>query len=54
VYKRQVNGRLYDASTMNQIGNEPKKRLNFYWENNNYNPSFGWHEEGMGHGCMAH
>ncbi|WP_423819807.1 amidohydrolase family protein [Salinimicrobium sp. TIG7-5_MAKvit] len=49
-----VNGRLYDASTMNQIGNEPKKRLNFYWENNNYNPSFGWHEEGHAHGCMAH
>ena len=49
-----VNGRLYDAGTMNQIGNEPQERLNFYWENNNYNPSFGWHEEGMGHGCMAH
>jgi imidazolonepropionase-like amidohydrolase len=49
-----VNGRLYDASTMNEIGNEPKERKEFYWENNRYNPSFGWHEEGHVHGCMAH
>ena len=49
-----VNGRLYDASTMNEIGNEPKERKEFYWENNRYNPSFGWHEEGHAHGCMAH
>ncbi|MHA6279586.1 amidohydrolase family protein [Salinimicrobium sp. CAU 1759] len=49
-----VNGRLYDANTMNEIGNEPKERLDFYWENNRYNPSFGWHEEGHAHGCMAH
>ncbi|MDX1604177.1 MAG: hypothetical protein R3209_14000, partial [Salinimicrobium sediminis] len=49
-----VNGRLYDSETMNEIGNEPKERLPFYWENNRYNPSFGWHEESTGHGCMAH
>ena len=26
------NGRLYDASTMDEIGNHPKKRGTFYWE----------------------
>lgn len=26
------NGRLYDASTMNEIGNHPKKRPSFFWE----------------------
>jgi imidazolonepropionase-like amidohydrolase/Tol biopolymer transport system component len=26
------NGRLYDASTMNEIGNHPNKRGKFYWE----------------------
>lgn len=39
-----VNGRLYDAETMNEIGNEPKERGNFYWENNKYNAAFPWHE----------
>ncbi|HKJ49761.1 MAG TPA: amidohydrolase family protein, partial [Christiangramia sp.] len=39
-----VNGRLFDAKTMNQIGNEPKERTNFYWENNKYNAAFEWHE----------
>ena len=27
-----VNGRLYDAETMHEIGNHPKKRGSFYWE----------------------
>ncbi len=39
-----VNGRLFDAKTMNQIGNDPKERTNFYWENNKYNSAFQWHE----------
>ncbi|HEY9185110.1 MAG TPA: amidohydrolase family protein [Salegentibacter sp.] len=39
-----VNGRLYDSETMNEIGNEPKKRGSFYWENNKYNAAFPWHE----------
>jgi len=26
------NGRLYDANTMDEIGNHPKKREKFYWE----------------------
>ncbi|WP_034040734.1 amidohydrolase family protein [Wocania ichthyoenteri] len=46
-----VNGRLYDTETMNEIGNEPKERSKFYWENNKYNSSFPWHEntETIGH-----
>ena len=27
-----LNGRLYDASTLNEIGNHPKERLKLYWE----------------------
>ncbi len=27
-----VNGRLYDASTMNQVGNHPRERGRFWWE----------------------
>ena len=27
-----VDGRLYDASTMNEIGNHPQERPKFYWE----------------------
>ena len=27
-----INGRLYDAATMNEVGNYDKKRSTFYWE----------------------
>ncbi|RKE92143.1 amidohydrolase family protein [Ichthyenterobacterium magnum] len=40
-----INGRLYDTDTMNEIGNEPKERSKFYWENSKYNEAFPWHEE---------
>jgi len=40
-----VNGRLYDTETMNEIGNHPKERAKFYWENNKYNEAFPWHEQ---------
>ena len=40
-----ANGRVYDTQTMNEEGNEPKKRTNFYWENAKYNAAFPWHEE---------
>jgi hypothetical protein len=29
-----VNGRLYDADTMNEIGNHNKLRLRFWWQLN--------------------
>lgn len=40
-----INGRLYNADTMDEIGNRPKKRKPLYWENNRYNQAFPWHEE---------
>lgn len=40
-----INGRLYDANTMNEIGNRPKERMSFWWENNKYNQAFPWHQE---------
>ncbi|SDH37811.1 amidohydrolase family protein [Winogradskyella thalassocola] len=40
-----INGRLYDTETMNELGNHPKERTKFYWENNKYNQAFPWHEE---------
>ncbi|MEO0899190.1 MAG: amidohydrolase family protein [Bacteroidota bacterium] len=27
-----INGRMYDSSTMNEMGNRPKERSKFYWE----------------------
>jgi imidazolonepropionase-like amidohydrolase len=39
-----LNGRLYDTSTMDEIGNYNKPRSKFYWELNDYNPGFDWHE----------
>ncbi|WP_431137443.1 amidohydrolase family protein [Psychroserpens mesophilus] len=39
-----INGRMYDTETMNEIGNHPKERGKFYWENNKYNQAFQWHE----------
>ena len=38
-----VNGRLYDASTMNEIGNHPDERLPFWWEQLDYDEQFDWH-----------
>ncbi len=45
-----VNGRLFDAETLNEIGNYDRKRSKFYWENNKYNASFPWHETAVGDG----
>jgi hypothetical protein len=32
VHYVMINGRLFDASTMDQIGNHPQKRGKFFWE----------------------
>jgi imidazolonepropionase-like amidohydrolase len=40
-----VNGHLYDASTLNEVGNYDEKRSKFYWEQNGYSQPFNWHEE---------
>lgn len=46
-----VNGRLYDAETMNEIGNMNKPRGKFFWENNKNAFSFPWHDEAETGGC---
>ena len=40
-----VNGRLYDAETMNETGNHNKPASKFYWETGKNSDSFPWHEE---------
>jgi imidazolonepropionase-like amidohydrolase/Tol biopolymer transport system component len=42
-----VNGRLYDADTMNEIGNYDRKRTPFFWEIGRNAESFPWHEEAI-------
>jgi imidazolonepropionase-like amidohydrolase/Tol biopolymer transport system component len=54
-----VNGRIYDAHTMDQAGNHPKKRMPFYWEKPGASDAFVWHGPVVGyqlHGCscMSH
>ncbi len=45
VHYTMINGHLYDAETMNEIGNNEKKRNKFYWEMSKNAESFPWHEE---------
>lgn len=40
-----VNGRLYDAKTMNETGLYDQARSKFYWEQNKYNQQFDFHME---------
>ncbi|MFH5831881.1 amidohydrolase family protein [Halalkalibaculum sp. DA3122] len=41
-----INGRLYDAATMNEAGHRQTKRLPFWWEQEGYNPGqFDWHAD---------
>ncbi len=52
------NGRLYDAATLNEIGNHPKERLPFYWEDPRSSDGFVW-RQGLGFGeahcgCFSH
>lgn len=39
-----VNGRLYDAETMKEIGNDARPQGKFYWELNKNADSFPWYE----------
>jgi imidazolonepropionase-like amidohydrolase/Tol biopolymer transport system component len=50
VHYTMINGRLYDAETMNEIGNYDRKRGKFYWERGKAGESFSWHEETAGDG----
>jgi len=42
-----VNGRIYDAETMNETGNYNKPRSRFFWELGRNAESFPWHEEAI-------
>ncbi|HET6348457.1 MAG TPA: amidohydrolase family protein [Candidatus Krumholzibacteria bacterium] len=53
-----INGRIFDAHTMNEIGNHPRDRKPFYWEKPGASDAFVWHGPGMGYqidacGCIA-
>lgn len=48
-----INGRLYDANTMNEIGNYNKPRSRFFWEMAGYSENFPWHEDSESHGCSC-
>jgi hypothetical protein len=39
-----VNGRLYDAEQMNEIGNYDKPRGKFFWELDKNAGTFPWHQ----------
>ncbi len=53
-----VNGRLFDAAQMNEIGNYNKPRTKFYWELNKNASGLSWHdqtaEENQGCSCGKH
>ena len=40
-----INGRLYDAATMNEVGNEPKERTQFYWEKDGSGNAYPFYHE---------
>ncbi|MFC6998435.1 amidohydrolase family protein [Rufibacter roseus] len=57
-----VNGRLYDAETLTEVGNYNKPLGKFYWSNNNTS-TFDWHDDlntrfygiaGEACGCHGH
>ena len=37
-----ANGRLFDAATMNEIGNHPRERRPFYWQREDVDDRFIW------------
>ncbi|MGH1362961.1 MAG: amidohydrolase family protein [Calditrichia bacterium] len=40
-----LNGRLYDAATLDEVGNYSKKRRPFYWEDPRSSDGFVWRED---------
>lgn len=54
-----ANGRIFDAATMNEIGNHPRQRGKFFWERAKGSDAFPWHEAtrsfmGGECGCFGH
>ncbi|MFK7844870.1 MAG: amidohydrolase family protein [Rhodothermales bacterium] len=53
-----VNGRLYEAENMNQIGNHPQERKPFYWQREDVDDRFIWQSteatiDAGGHVCSC-
>lgn len=48
-----VNGRLYDAESMNEMGNYNRPRTKFFWELTKNIDSFPWHDHTTEEGCMC-
>ena len=48
-----INGRLYDADQMHEIGNTNKPRTKFYWEFSKNADSFPWHDATQEEGCSC-
>ncbi len=44
VWQVMVNGRLYDAATMNEVGNHPAERKPFYFEREEVSEETLWHQ----------
>jgi len=52
-----INGRLYDVTTMNEIGNYNTPRTKFYWENGKYNQGVPFNFDTnsfTSHTCSSH
>ncbi|MDZ7771487.1 MAG: amidohydrolase family protein [Balneolaceae bacterium] len=47
-----VNGRLYDAATMNETGTRTRQRLPFWWERYGTAAGFDWHALTRPHGAL--
>ncbi len=48
IHAVMVNGRLYDAATMNEVGNHPRERAPFYWERDEVSDAFVWQSADLG------
>ncbi len=49
VMHTMINGRLYNAATMNQVAPVEKERMPFWWEQQGYPAGFDWHAQSKGH-----
>ncbi|WP_040605766.1 amidohydrolase family protein [Salisaeta longa] len=51
-----VGGRLYDADTMDEVGNHPNERPKLYWERDETSNAFIWRDGGFAvpHACEVH
>jgi imidazolonepropionase-like amidohydrolase/Tol biopolymer transport system component len=48
-----INGRLYDAEQMIEVGNYKTARPVFYWETGKFASSFPWHDGTIEEGCSC-